>query len=37
MRTKTWFALLAAALLALTVGLSACGGDDNEGGGGGSS
>jgi peptide/nickel transport system substrate-binding protein len=37
MRTKKWFALVAAALLALTVGLAACGGDDDEGGGGGSS
>jgi len=37
MRSKNWFALVAAALLALTVGLAACGGDDDEGGGGGSS
>ncbi len=37
MRTKKWFALFAAALLALTVGLTACGSDDDEGGGGGGS
>ena len=37
MRSKKWFALVATALLALTVGLAACGGDDDDGGGGGSS
>src|SRR5687767_9223229 len=37
MRTKKWFALVAAALLALSVGLAACGGDDEGGGGGGGS
>jgi peptide/nickel transport system substrate-binding protein len=37
MRSKTWFALVAAALLALTVGVAACGGGDDNGGGGGSS
>jgi peptide/nickel transport system substrate-binding protein len=37
MRTKTWFALLAAAVLALTAGLAACGSNNDNGGGGGSS
>src|SRR3954449_3219095 len=33
MRSKMWFALFATALLALTVGLAACGSSDNGGGG----
>ena|SRR5215211_326824 len=35
MRSKKWFALVATALLALTVVLAACGGGDDDGGGGG--
>jgi peptide/nickel transport system substrate-binding protein len=37
MRTKKWFAFVAVALLALSMGVAACGGNDNESGGGSSS
>jgi peptide/nickel transport system substrate-binding protein len=36
MRSKRWSALAAALLLAMTVGVAACGSDDDNGGGGGS-